>query len=93
MGHVVTPDGVKADPAKVRALTKMPQPTDESNIRRFLGMANQLGKFVSDLSTVTKPLRDLGTESTANLLLDEELSDQHTGVGSVRSQPANFSVC
>ena len=59
LGHIVTADGIKADPAKVRAITEMPQPTDISVIRRFLGMANQLGKFSSDLSTVTKPLRDL----------------------------------
>ena len=59
LGHVVTADGIKADPAKVQAVKEMPQPSDVSDIRRFLGMANQLGKFSSNLATVTQPLRDL----------------------------------
>ena len=59
LGHVVTADGIEADPAKVRAIKEISQPTDVGHIRRFLGMANQLGKFSSTLSTVTRPLRDL----------------------------------
>ena len=34
-------------------------PTSPTGIRRFLGMANQLGKFTPNLAEVTKPLRDL----------------------------------
>lgn len=59
LGHVVTAEGIKADPAKVKAITEMGQPTDVGHIRRFLGMANQLGKFSPTLSSVTQPLRDL----------------------------------
>ena len=57
LGHVISADGIRADPSKVRAI--MQQPKDVSDIRRFLGMANQLSKFVPSLSTVTQPLRDL----------------------------------
>ena len=48
-----------ADPAKVRAIKEMSQLTYVGHIRRCLGMANQLGKFSSTLSTFTQPLRDL----------------------------------
>ena len=37
----------------------MPPPTNPSEVRRFLGMANQFGKFIPDLADTTKPLRDL----------------------------------
>ncbi len=37
----------------------MEEPTDVSGIRRFLGLANQLGKFTPELADQTKPLRDL----------------------------------
>ena len=37
----------------------MQQPKDVGDIRRFLGMANQLGKFIPNLLTVTQPLRHL----------------------------------
>ena len=59
LGHVVSADGIRADPSKVRAIKQMQKPKDVSDIRRFLGMANQLGKFIPNLSTVTQPLRDL----------------------------------
>ena len=59
LGQVVSVDGIRADPSKVRAIKQMQQPKDVSDIRRFLGMANQLGKFILNLSTVTQPLRDL----------------------------------
>ena len=59
LGHVVSANGIRADPSKVRAIKQMQQPKDVGDIRRFLGMANQLGKFIPNLSTVTQPLRDL----------------------------------
>ena len=59
LGHVVSADGIIADPSRVRAIKQMQQPKDVGDIRRFLGMANQLGKFIPNLSTVTQPLRDL----------------------------------
>ena len=52
--NVVTADGIEADLAKVRAIKEMSQPTDVGHIPRFLGIANQRGKFSSTLSTVTQ---------------------------------------
>ena len=37
----------------------MEEPANKSELRRFLGMANQLGKFSSQLAEISKPLRDL----------------------------------
>ena len=37
----------------------MPAPKSPSDVRRFLGMANQLGKFLPTLAEMSKPLRDL----------------------------------
>ena len=59
IGHVVSADGIRADPSNVRAIKQMQKPKDVSDIRYFLGMANQLGKFIPNLSTVNQPLRDL----------------------------------
>ena len=59
LGHVVSANGIRADPSKVRAIKQMQQPKDVVDNRRFLCMANQLGKFIPNLSTVTHPLRDL----------------------------------
>ena len=59
LGHVVDRNGISADPEKITALTKMKSPDGVSELRRFLGMANQLGKFSPSLATITQPLREL----------------------------------
>ena len=59
MGHLLTSDGLKADPAKVEAIVDMPPPTDVKDLKRFLGMVNYLAKFFPLLSDMTEPLRRL----------------------------------
>ena len=45
LGQVVEKTDIRPDPNKVKAIVDMEEPTDQSELRRFLGMANQLGKF------------------------------------------------
>ena len=59
LGHIIDKNGIAADPSKVTAITEMKAPENISELRRFLGMANQLGKFTSRLATITQPLREL----------------------------------
>ena len=59
LGHVVDRNGISADPSKVTAIAKMRSPENISELRRFLGMVNQLGKFTPNLATITQPLREL----------------------------------
>ena len=59
VGHIIGEDGISADPLKVKAIIEMDKPSNITELRRFLGMANQLSKFTIDLAETTKPLRDL----------------------------------
>ena len=52
-------DGIWPDLAKVTALTEMPACKDVHNVRRFLGLVNQLGRFLPNLASLSQPLRDL----------------------------------
>ena len=52
-------DGLRVNPAKVKAGLEMPAPTDKTGIQRLLGMIQCLSKFLPHLSDMTKPLRDL----------------------------------
>ena len=57
--HVLSPEGVKADPEKVSDISSMATPTDSDQVRRFLGFTNYLAKFLPNLSTISEPLRRL----------------------------------
>ena len=56
MGHLITVDGLKANPAKVEAISA---PTDIKGLKRFLGMVNYLAKFLPLLSDMIELLRRL----------------------------------
>ena len=59
LGHVIDREGIRADPEKVSAILQMEAPHNVSELRRFLGMVNQLGKFSPHVSELTQPLREL----------------------------------
>lgn len=52
-------NGVKADPDKTKATTEMEAPRSVSDLRGFLGLVNQLGKFSPSVAELTQPLREL----------------------------------
>ena len=59
LGCIVSADGLRPDPEKTRAVQQMEQPNNISELRSFLGMVTQLGKFLPNLSEKDKALRDL----------------------------------
>ena len=56
MGHILTTEGVKPDPAKVKNIRDMPNPEDKKGVKRILGTVNCLAKFIPNLSQVEEPL-------------------------------------
>jgi hypothetical protein len=59
LGHLISQNGIKADPYKVKAIVDMPSPTDEKGLQRFLGLIAFLAKFIPNCSSLTEPLRQL----------------------------------
>jgi hypothetical protein len=59
LGLLLDENGVQADPAKTTAIVDMKPPAKVTDLRRFLGMVNQLGKFSKNLAEYSKPLRAL----------------------------------
>ena len=59
MGHIISAEGLKPDPEKVRAMREMPPPTTKEDVRRFLGFIQYLAKFLPMLAKVETPLREL----------------------------------
>ena len=59
LGHIISSEGIKVDPSKTDAITKMSVPQSLTELQRFLGMVNYLSKFIPNLAEVTAPLRVL----------------------------------
>jgi hypothetical protein len=59
LGHIVDVEGVRVDPAKVKALKDFPVPSDVSHLRSFLGMTNYFRKFIKRYAQVVHPMTDL----------------------------------
>ena len=59
LGHVIDEHGVSADPSKTSAVLEMGTPRSVTELRRFMGMVNQLGKFTPRIAEISQPLREL----------------------------------
>ena len=66
LGHIVDAQGVvHADPEKTSAIGPFPTPTTVTELQRFMGMVNQLGKFVPGLADINAPLWQLLRKDSA----------------------------
>ena len=59
MGSILSKDGSKPDPEKVKAISEMPDPEDKKGIERLLGTINFLASYIPNMSDITAPIREL----------------------------------
>ena len=59
LGTIISQEGMKPDPAKVRAIKEMPTPNDKTAVRHLLGMINYLAPHIQNMASICTPLRDL----------------------------------
>ena len=64
LGFVVTTNGIKPSPAKIKSVVEWPIPSSILDVQSFLGFANFLRRFVPRYSQVAKPLNNLVTAGT-----------------------------
>ena len=59
IGQILTENGLKSDPCKVRAVEEVPSPEDKPASLSFLVMANYISKFIPNLAVLSQPHRQL----------------------------------
>ncbi len=64
LGFILSPEGIRMDPAKVEAVADWPIPENRRAVQRFLGFANFYRRFIRNFSQVTLPLTDLTSTRT-----------------------------
>ena len=58
-GHLLTKDGMKPDPKRVKDIQEWPAPKDIKELQSFLGAVNYLARFIPHLSALQVQLQDL----------------------------------
>ena len=63
LGHILSRDGIQADPAKVQTLLDWEMPSNTTGMLQFLGLANYFRKFIPNYSRLAAPLYHLTKKS------------------------------
>jgi hypothetical protein len=59
LGHIVSKDGIKVDPAKTVAVQAWPAPRSVLYVRSFLGLGNYFRRFIQGYSKLAAPMQAL----------------------------------
>ena len=64
LGCFIGKRGIRADPAKVKAIVDWPIPKNQKDLRKWLGLANYLHKYSENYPDMARPLNDLLKKDT-----------------------------
>ena len=59
LGHYISAEGIKPDPAKIEAVKQWPIPSNADEIKRFVAFANYYRKHIKDFAKLCAPLNKL----------------------------------
>ena len=65
LGHIIDRNGISPDPKKTAAVQAMKPSSSITELRRFMGMVNQMSKFSPNIAQISKPLRELLSSKNA----------------------------
>jgi hypothetical protein len=58
-GFLLSPSGYRIDPTLTKALAEFPVPKNQTDVRSFMGLANQTCNFSDEISSLLMPLKGL----------------------------------
>ncbi|KAG1935767.1 retrotransposable element [Pimephales promelas] len=64
LGHIVSSEGMRVDPDKIKAVVEWPSPDSRKALQRFLGFANFYRRFTRNFSQLAAPLTALTSPGT-----------------------------
>jgi len=59
LGYILSKDGLKVDPEKVKAILDWPVPSNVKEIQSFIGLCNYYRIFIKDFAKIARPLHKL----------------------------------
>ncbi len=58
-GHIISDTGIRPDPSRIVAIKNFKTPKDTTGLKSFLGLVNQVTRFIPDLAHLTVQIRQL----------------------------------
>ena len=65
LGHIISKEGIRTDPAKIDKVRDFPQPKNLTQLRGFLGLASYYRRFIKDFYKIANPLNKLLRKNTS----------------------------
>ena len=67
LGHVISRNGLEADPEKVKAVQNFPVPQNQTDVKSFLGLCSYYRRYIKNFATIARPLHKASeTKSSFN---------------------------
>ena len=88
LGSMVSADGIEPDPDKIQAIVDWPQPTNLTELRAFVGLANYYRRHIEGFSNIAKPLSDLTKKNRPFFWGD----DQQQAFETLKNRLVNYPV-
>ena len=70
LGFVISADGLKMDPKKVKAILEWPAPENVGEVRSFHGLASFYRKFIKNFSVVGNVMIEIMREDKKGFQVD-----------------------
>ena len=74
LGHIISKDGLEADPEEVAAVKDFPIPTSPTEVKSFLGLCSYYRRYVKNFADIARPLHK-ASESKSLFLWTPEAQD------------------
>jgi len=65
LGHIISKDGIRIDPARIEAILNITHPRNIKELQSFLGKINFLRRFISNLSELIRELNNMLKKDSA----------------------------
>ena len=59
LGHIISKEGIRMEPTKLKIIEEWPKPNNLHELRSFIGMCSYYRRFIEKFSIIAGPLHDL----------------------------------